>query len=49
MRAFHLAHTIRTQRNARAHELEDPRLIAGRAHVCLFAAALLFPLLPEGD
>lgn len=47
--AYHLAHTIRLQRNSRAHNLEDPRLIAGRANVCLFAAALLFPLLPEGD
>jgi len=45
--AFDLAHTIRRQRNTVAHEQVDARTHVGRILLVLFAAAVLWPYLPE--
>ncbi len=42
-----LAHSLRKQRNIVAHSSVNERTKIGRALFCLFAAALLFPKLPE--
>ena len=44
-----LAHTIRKQRNIRAHQSGpvDPRIALGRGLFCLFGASLLFPKISE--
>jgi hypothetical protein len=45
--AIQLAHLIRRQRNILAHEDVDQRTNSARIILVLFAAALLWPLLPE--
>jgi chromosome segregation ATPase len=45
--AFHLAHMIRRHRNIIAHEDVDKRTHAARVMLVLFAASLLWLLLPE--
>jgi len=42
-----LCHLIRKQRNILAHETIHPKTIPARVILCLFAAALLWPNLPE--
>jgi len=42
-----LCHLIRKQRNILAHETVHPKTIPARVILCLFAAALLWPNLPE--
>ncbi len=42
-----LCHLIRKQRNILAHETVHPKTVTTRVILCLFAAALLWPNLPE--
>jgi hypothetical protein len=46
-RGLELAHFIRKQRNARAHDKLDRRTYQAQALACLFAAALLWPEFSE--
>lgn len=45
--AIDMAHTIRKQRNIAAHSRLDPQVQVARVLLCLFAASILWPQLPD--